>query len=44
MTEVLSALDDLPEELAPRLRDLLLQSPEDRAAALRKLFEELSGE
>lgn len=41
MAEVLGGLEELPASLAERL-DSLIEATEDRAVAIRELFEELS--
>jgi len=41
LSEVLGEIEDLPEGFAERLAELVAGKPENRAEAIRKLFEEL---
>ena len=41
---LLETLDDLPPDLAGRFTELLTQAPDDRAQAIRRLFEDLADE
>jgi hypothetical protein len=44
LAEVLNELEDLPEDLAPRLAELLGSDEETRKTAIVELFEELTRE
>ena len=44
LSEVLRELPDLPEGLAERFIAILGEAPENRASAIRELFEEYSRE
>jgi hypothetical protein len=41
---LLEALEDLPPDLSRRFADLLKEKDQDRAQAIRQLFEELAGD
>jgi hypothetical protein len=44
LSEVLARIEDLPRGIAERLLKLVTDKPEDRAEAIRLLFEEHAGE
>ena len=43
LSEVLAAIEGLPEGLAERLLELVAENPADRGEAIRKLIEEHTG-
>jgi hypothetical protein len=44
LTEVLAAVEGLPEGFAERLLKLVAENPADRGEAIRKLIDEHAGE